>query len=217
MLPNWVKRLDDNPWRTNTYVLFGGTQALVVDPAVPPDEIRKVLGGRRVFGVLLTHPHVDHMLTLREVLEEFSAPLFAGEEAEEALLNSALNLSAYTEGEPLEGFEPEVPLGDGDILGFVGLEFEVLEVPGHAPGSICLLERKKKVALTGDLLFAESVGRTDLPGGSDEALAESLSRLVELLDDDWLILPGHGPEATFREIKRLNPLLWEYTRKLRGS
>ena len=210
----WI-RLEAGEFRTNTYILISEEKALIVDPAAPAEEIRRCLGSAEPVGVVLTHPHFDHMLTLEEAREEFKIPLMAAEGAEEFLGDPELNLSLYA-GREITAEPPEITLADGDAVGVGALEFQVLLTPGHSPASLCLLEFSERIALTGDLLFAESVGRTDLPGGSEEELTRSLRRLLRLIDDSWLILPGHGPEALLKDVKVYNPLLWEYVRKLKG-
>ncbi len=210
----WI-RIEAGEFRTNTYILISEGKALIVDPAAPTEEIRRRLGDAEPVGVVLTHPHFDHMLTLEEVRREFGVSLMAAEGAEEFLRNPELNLSIYA-GIEITAEPPEITLADGDAVGVGALEFQVLLTPGHSPASLCLLEFSEKIVLTGDLLFAESVGRTDLPGGSEEELGRSLKRLVGLIGDSWLILPGHGPEARFKDVKVYNPLLWEYVRKLKG-
>jgi glyoxylase-like metal-dependent hydrolase (beta-lactamase superfamily II) len=138
-------------------------------------------------------------------MEATGAGLLVHREAA-AGLEEAVEHSLAMTGRPLP--PPPAPTGflaDGDTVGPDGLAFRVVHSPGHSPGSICLLG--EGILISGDVIFAGSVGRTDLPGGSTELLQRSIAKVLRGLDDSVRILPGHGPETTVGRERRTNPFL----------
>jgi len=116
-----------------------------------------------------------------------------------------LNLSFYDDVSEVGGIVPDRLLKEGDTISVGNISFKVLHTPGHTPGSICLLSQRE--VFTGDTLFAGSVGRTDLPGGSVEQLKNSLNNKILNLPDHLIIYPGHGPSTTMEHEKKFNPYL----------
>lgn len=203
-----IRRRQSNPeFGSNCYLIGDRVtgEAILVDPSVSAEVMADMMEGFQVLGIVLTHCHFDHMMALNEAIELTSAPVMVGREDALGLTDPSINLSTFV-GRLLKCPGPDNILASGDIVSCGRWRFGVIETPGHTPGSICLVCQEARVIITGDTLFADSVGRTDLPRGNEEELARSL-RLITNLDNDLRVLPGHGPEAFLWEIKEINPFL----------
>lgn len=192
---------------TNCYFIWDSRrEALVVDPGDDAQTILAALhrDGLTVSAVVLTHAHFDHMLAAQEICDATGAPLWVGAGDEAALADKMKNLSAVFGGAETVALHADRLLREGDVLTAGGYALTVWETPGHTPGSICLIGTR--VALTGDTLFAGSIGRVDFPGGDMTAMERSLQRLKDL-PDELRIYPGHGPASTIGYEKNCNPYL----------
>ena len=195
------------PWQTNAYLVWDGRSpdALVLDPgmgAAEPLLERVVANGLRLHLIANSHGHIDHVFD--------NAPLMRGSGAPLAIHpDDAYRLSASNN----HGFEMEravatIDLREGEQLRIGDLVFDVLHLPGHTEGSVCLYEQRAALLLAGDVLFAGTYGRTDLPGGDDGAMVASLARLARELPLGVRVLPGHGPETTMeRELPWLQRIV----------
>ena len=183
------------PWATNAYLVWDGrsTDALVLDPgmgAAQPLVERVAATGLRLHLIANSHGHIDHIFD--------NAPLKAATGAPLAIHpDDAYRLN----GRNSYGFEvapatADRDLREGDQVRIGDLVFDVLHTPGHSEGSVCLYEERRGILLAGDVLFAGSYGRTDLPGGNDEQMVASLARLARDIRPSVRVLPGHGPETT---------------------
>lgn len=195
----------DNSFETNCWLLGAdGTQdAVVVDPGFSPERVRAMLEaeGRRAVAVFATHGHFDHI---------GSAATFCGDDLPFFIHQS--DAGALTD--PLAwGAGPQVPpvpvkdvrtVGDGDVLSFADFRIEVMHTPGHTPGSVCL--RTDAVVLSGDLVFAGTIGRSDFPNSSSADMERSLDRFLQI-PDPTDVLPGHGPRTTVGRERERNPFL----------
>lgn len=200
---------------TNCYVLRGGSgrtaPATLIDPGGDaPRIINHVEGlGLEVRTVLLTHGHSDHLEALPGILARWPAAQVGISAKDRPMLGDrALNLSAFV-GTPVEVRPQAVNLlSGGDLLELDGLSIEVIPSPGHTPGGLCYFHPspRQPVLFSGDTLFAGSVGRTDLPGGSAGDLLASLKRLAQL-PPETLVYPGHGEATSIRAELRTNPYL----------
>jgi glyoxylase-like metal-dependent hydrolase (beta-lactamase superfamily II) len=158
-------------------------------------------------AILITHCHADHIAAVAELKRKFPSAVLCVPAAEAHWLSRpALNLS-YFLGSPVKAPEAERLVADGDIIAFGGIAFEALLCPGHSPGGACYLAREAGILFAGDVLFAGSIGRGDLPGGDGRLLVESIRRKLFALPPDIRVLPGHGPETTIGEEKGSNPFL----------
>jgi glyoxylase-like metal-dependent hydrolase (beta-lactamase superfamily II) len=198
-----AQRLTLGPLDTNCWLVDDGADGpvLVVDPADDGAEILEAVGSRQVAAVVLTHGHFDHLGAVRDVVEATGAPVVVHRDDAESMTSSSGN------GGALFGFTETAPVADrtvrdGDTIAAGGVELDVIHTPGHTPGSICLLGGG--VLLSGDTLFAGSIGRTDFPGGDMASMRRSIARLASL-PDETRVCPGHGPETTIGRERRVNP------------
>ena len=198
----------------NCYVVAParGAECVIVDPGQDAQQgIDELLVRYRLkpIAVLLTHGHIDHMWSVAPVCGAKGIPAYVHPDDRELLADPAKGLS-LTVGQQLFGgitfTEPDDvrELADGSALSLAGLEFTVRHTPGHTPGSVTF--GSENGLFTGDLLFAGSIGRTDLPGGDHQVMLRSLARTLTL-PDDTLVLPGHGPQTTIGAERRTNPFL----------
>jgi hydroxyacylglutathione hydrolase len=183
------------PWRANAYLVWDGTSsdALVVDPgmgAAPLLVDRIAANGLRLHLIADSHGHIDHIFDNAALQRAAHAPIAI--HPDDAHRLGGQNAYGFT----VEASRAERDLRGGDQLRIGDLVFDVLHTPGHTEGSVCLYEERAGLLLSGDVLFAGSYGRTDLPGGNDEAMVASLTRLSAELPAATRVLPGHGPETT---------------------
>jgi hydroxyacylglutathione hydrolase len=196
---------------TNCYVLGceRTRQAIVIDPGDDPADILEVLGRHHLSleRLIATHAHFDHLLAVRALQEATGAPFYLSS-ADRPLLDTqrrtAIAWIGRDPGAPPEvhgDITPGVPVVAGD------LSLEVRRSPGHSPGGVILVDHGGRRALTGDTVFAGSIGRADLPGGNLEVLLESIRGQILTLPDDYVLLPGHGPSSTVLQERTSNPFL----------
>lgn len=204
-----VDQLPLGPLGTNCYVVRSDAtpaEAVVVDPSGDATELRLTLArlGATCKAILVTHGHFDHLLGVADLAEGTGAPVYmpAGEREK---LESPSGLTPI--GVPLKPYQPDHLLEGGETIQAAGIEFEVLSVPGHSPGHIAFAADGS--LFSGDVLFAGSVGRTDLPGSDWETLLGSIRMLVEHLPPETVVYPGHGPITTLGEELARNPFLAE--------
>ncbi|MEA3507316.1 MAG: MBL fold metallo-hydrolase [Synergistota bacterium] len=202
-----VKRFPLGMLWTNAWLLCADGHCVLVDPGGDPLEVRRWLESHGLFldGVFLTHGHADHIAGLEAIRDMATGGAAIHAEDASMLLNPEENLSASM-GAPCTCRPAERILSDGDVLKDVGLTWEVIHTPGHTPGSVCFMvsSGEDRVLVSGDTLFAGSIGRTDLPGGSDRCMRMSLDRIARL-EPPMRVLPGHGPETTLENERRSNP------------
>ncbi|MGR3310979.1 MAG: MBL fold metallo-hydrolase [Candidatus Brocadiales bacterium] len=220
-----IKTLNVGPLQCCCYVVFNeqSCEAIVIDPGGDVEIITDYIKKNKLKPLLLinTHGHGDHIggnLELKEVFPEIKICIHADDE--QMLTHPAKNLS-FIGGVPYKSPPAECVLKHGDIVGVDGCKFKVLHTPGHTPGGICLLStsnessvgshesklKTQSVLFSGDTLFAQGIGRTDLPGGSQETLMESIRDKILTLDDNTIVYPGHGPSSTVAEEKANNPFI----------
>ncbi len=183
------------PWQTNAYLVWDGLteDALVVDPGMGAAETltqRAIANGLRVHVIANSHGHVDHIFDNAALKAATGAPLAI--HPDDGYRLAGENVYGFV----IEPSSAERELRDGEQLRIGDLVFDILHTPGHTEGSVCLYEEGRALLLSGDVLFAGSYGRTDLPGGSDELMVASLARLAHEMPDAVRVLPGHGAETT---------------------
>jgi len=199
------------PFDTNCVMLWEKPcEAWLVDPGGSAEALFNFMArhGIQPAGIVLTHGHCDHIGALDAVLEAFPVPVWMrGADAKWAFLPVNSIPGCYPAPPSRPAALAEIPAE----LALGGIAARVVSTPGHTPGSVCLYFPGDGLLLTGDTLFAGSVGRTDLPGGDTAALMESLRGLSEL-PAPTLVIPGHGPTTTLREEMESNPHLEEALR-----
>ena len=201
--------------QTNCYLVVdrAGRDAVLIDPADegPAIEVMQKEANAQIKGILLTHGHFDHMTAAREAAESFRTQIYASEAERELLADERMNCS-YMGAKRLT-LEADVWLKDGEVLTFGAISVKAISTPGHTKGGMCYYFEGCDVLISGDTLFFETVGRTDLPTGNSSAIIESVNKKLMVLPEDTLVLPGHGSQTTIGYEKRNNPYLndniWE--------
>lgn len=182
--------------------------ALVVDPGDDIPEIEQLLGrrGLAVAKILFTHAHFDHIGRAAQLKRSTGAPTWL-HKLEIPVLKSLDQQAVWIGVEPGEQVKIDHYYDEGDIVEFAGYEFQVLFTPGHSPGSVSFYIPSLQRLIAGDVLFRDSIGRTDLPGGDTQQLLDSIRDKVLTLPDDTAVFPGHGPSTTIGRERRQNPFL----------
>jgi hydroxyacylglutathione hydrolase len=209
---------------TNCYILApsAGEECVIIDPGQDAEAgVEEVLREHRLkpVAVILTHGHIDHIWSVAPVCGARDVPAFIHPQDRGLLTDPARGLSLSV-GQQLFGgltfTEPDDvrELADGAVLELAGLELTVDHAPGHTPGSVTFRapdgdQGDREVLFSGDLLFAGSIGRTDLPGGDYPTIMTSLSRVCLPLPDETVVLPGHGAQTTIGRERATNPFLAE--------
>jgi hydroxyacylglutathione hydrolase len=207
-----IESVESKPFAQISYILWrqGRHDALVIDPGFDPDSILAILAanGRRPAAILNTHGHADHIAGNEAMKEAFpDAPLIIGRNEAFLLRDPEANLSAPF-GLPIASPAAERLVDDGERIDLAGFQLEVREIPGHSPGSVVFVcaEFDPPFVFGGDVLFAGSIGRTDL-GGDMPQLLEGIRTKLFPLPDRAVIYPGHGRPTTIGEEKRSNPFV----------
>lgn len=201
-----IERLEVGPLLTNCYILKSGEEMAVIDPGgdapVILERAEKLSGV--VKFVINTHGHIDHIAANAEVVEKTKAKVLIHQLDAANFESPAVNLSAMM-GVTIKLAQPSRFLVEGDEVVIGKQTLRVIHTPGHTPGSICLLG--PDYAFTGDTLFLDSIGRVDLPGGSEKEMLASLVRLQGLLRRETMLYPGHGRTGSFGRALLINPFL----------
>lgn len=194
---------------TNCYIVYreDWKRGVIVDPG---DNGKYILNMCRELGVtpeavVLTHGHFDHISAVEEIRRAFAGiDVYAAEKEAGLLEDPGLNLSAaFGTGISVRATRL---MRDGDILELAGLRWKVMETPGHTAGSVCFLMEGEEVVISGDTLFAESLGRTDFPTGSAAEIVKSITGRLFVLPEDTMVYPGHGEATTIGHEKMYNPV-----------
>ena len=203
-----VLQLEVGSLGTNCYIAFceKTKKAVVIDPGGDAARILALVNreGLAVEAIINTHGHADHVLANVKVQEGTGAPIWIHSADADMLGSGSRNLSAYMGASTACGAADRL-LADGEVLTIGDFTLKVLHTPGHTPGGISLLS--DKVVFVGDTLFAESIGRTDFPGGSYSQLIQSIKTKLMVLDDDVKAFSGHGPATTIGWERRQNPFI----------
>lgn len=196
------------PIEANCYILADELthNCVLIDPgeAAPVLDLVKAKG-YTLKSILLTHGHFDHCMGVADILQQQKCDVMIHGDDEELINGSSGYISAMQYG--LKPFAASRLLKDGDEIELDSIHLKVISTPGHTKGGVCYLDEKDKVIFTGDTLFCESIGRTDLHGGSMNALASSVLDTLFSLSEEYTAYPGHGQETSIAHEKKYNPLV----------
>lgn len=183
-------------------------ECIVIDPGGDAKRVFERVTERKLHirQILLTHGHIDHVLSVAELRRLSGAPVLMHED-DIALLEMMPTQAGWLAMEAPEVAYPDAPLVNGQIVGIPALPAQVLHTPGHSKGSVGFYFDAIKLLVAGDTLFAGSVGRTDLPGGNAAELIHSIQSQLMVLPDEVRVIAGHGPATSIGEEKHFNPYL----------
>ena len=197
-----------NDFAENSYILHDAGEAYIIDPGSNTVALRETVDekGLTVKGILLTHGHYDHVNGINTLLETYDVPVYIHESDRDFLFDPGLNLSIHMGGASqrfkLEAKDKLVTFTEKDTFQLGNETITVSHTPGHTRG--CVLFHYKDIIFTGDTLFRETVGRTDLPTGDEHALKASITRMGRTIDLNTVLYPGHGPRTTMAHEKLHN-------------
>lgn len=202
-----------NPFQENTYVLSNETgEAIIIDPgcyfSAEWEELKNQLEAKRLrpIQLLFTHCHLDHVFGMGWVAKHFSLVPALHKEEEKVLEMAPVAGAKY--GLTFDSYKGTTRfIKEGETISLGEDTLDVLFTPGHSPGSICFYNVKQGIVIGGDVLFKDSIGRTDLPGGNHEHLLNSISTQLFVLPDETIVYPGHGGPTTIGYEKKHNPFL----------
>jgi hydroxyacylglutathione hydrolase len=208
-----IRRFVFNSFGVNTYVLSDASgKCLVIDPACQgrkeESELSEYITGNNLepVGMVNTHFHVDHVLGNNFICHTFNLRPQCHKGCK-MFWETASEFGAVFGIKVENLIIPRDFIAEGDRIGFGNSSVDVLYTPGHADGSICLVNHDERYVIAGDVLFRDSIGRTDLPTGNFDVLYQSITEKLFTLPDDYIVYPGHGPETSIGYEKLNNPFL----------
>ena len=207
-----VKSFTFNDYQENTYLVIKDGKCIIIDPGNYYDnentQIKNFIEENFLtpLFILITHVHIDHVLGIKYLSDEYLIDTYIPKSELDFHYNMINYASMF--GFEKYGHQNNVKLiDDSSKLTFLEIPIEILSLPGHSPGHLGFYFREDKLCFSGDVLFKNSIGRTDLPGGSYDVLIKSIKNKLFLLGDDDIVFPGHGPKTTIYEEKKNNPFL----------
>ncbi len=207
-----IRTLVLGEYQTNSYVLTAGDdtdKCLIIDTGLENSEMINYIKEMNLTpeALILTHGHADHIAGVPDIRENWpDISVVIHKDDAEMLTNATMNLSALT-GMSFTTDPAEIILESAEKITFAGIEFDVLETPGHTPGGISLYCSEEGVLFSGDTLFSESIGRSDFPGGNHNKLISSIKEQLMTLPGQTKVYPGHGDMTTVSQEKAHNPFL----------
>lgn len=208
-----VNTLIFNDFSENTYVIFDETnEAVIIDPGCFYEKEKNALvqyferKNLKPVKIINTHCHIDHVLGVDFLKEKYGIEFYASKKDEyifDFLLVSAKMYGLAVDKAP----KIDKYIAEGDIISFGNSELKILDVPGHTLGHIAFYSEKEKFVITGDVIFKDSIGRTDLPGGDLDILLDSIKNKLFLLGEDFTVFPGHGEPTNIGTEMMHNPFL----------
>ena len=208
-----IKTITCNPFQENTYIVYNNEkQALIIDPGMYfPDEedlVFSFIEQEQLIPVSLlnTHCHIDHVFGIEAVLKRYSIP-YLFHEKERPVFDRVGDMAKMFGLRDMHLPEPNGYIREGEHVMLGNHAFKILFTPGHSPGSICFYHEAQGILLDGDVLFQQSIGRTDLPGGDYNTLMHSITTQLLTLPDTVMVYSGHGPATSIGLEKMNNPFL----------
>ncbi|MGE0067240.1 MAG: MBL fold metallo-hydrolase [Solirubrobacterales bacterium] len=205
-----VEMLTVGPVAENCFLLreAGSDKLLIVDPGEEADRILAAVAatGAEVEAILITHCHFDHIGAVTPVAAATGAPVYCPE-LEVPVLADIMSYVPWPGFGPFESYDADETVAGGETLELAGLEIDVVHTPGHSPGHVTYAIRGEDALFSGDVLFKESVGRTDLPGGDAPTLLASIGNLLDGFPDESVVYPGHMTTTTLGAERASNPFL----------
>lgn len=210
-----IKTLSLGPLGTNCYIISKNEKCLIVDPGGDALVVKDYLKEHNLEpeAILLTHAHFDHIGAVDDLRKTYQLDVYLHENEKDWLEKPELNRSSFyfDEASAIVTDPPEHLIEQGKMtLG--PFTFEVVHTPGHSPGSVSFIFKEEKFVVSGDVLFQQGIGRTDLPGGNIEQLAASIVDVLYQLPDDFEVFPGHGPSTVIGDEKEMNPFTLQFYR-----
>jgi len=195
-----IKRFILSNYRSNCYIVYENEKAFVIDPGFESSDVINFIENNnlKLEGIYLTHGHIDHVGGVKQIKDMTGVTVYAPIKDKIWLENSPYNRLGYV-------IPVDVWVKDLDVLNFLDQEFTVYETPGHSEGGTVLYSNQ--VLFSGDTLFFETIGRTDIPFASFSVIEESLKRIFKLFDDHTSVYPGHGRPTTIGHEKQFNPFV----------
>ena len=186
----------------------GADMALMIDPGEEADRLLAAAEaiGVRIEAVLLTHTHFDHVGAVAPVAKATGAPVYCPE-IEAPVLRDIMAFVPFPGFGPYESYDPDHLVKGGERLQLAGLDIDVLFTPGHSPGHVSFSIPDEQALFSGDVLFQQSIGRTDLPGGDTKTLLDTIAGLMDRLPDETRVFPGHMGTTSLGDERRSNPFL----------
>lgn len=200
-----VKRFTSRMLGANTYILYNNNIGIIIDPCTKVGIIQEFCedNNLKIVKIVLTHCHIDHTLYLNEYIDAFDVEFAIHKD------DNSYNMDQNLNGARLFGMKKafksaDLLLIDNDLVKIGDSEVKIIATPGHSPGSICIFG--DNLLISGDTLFNLSIGRSDLPGGNQAELIQSLEKIMQL-PDDTIVYPGHGTFTTIKFERENNPFL----------
>jgi hydroxyacylglutathione hydrolase len=208
-----IQTFEFNDFQVNTYLLYDETSdCIIIDPGcIRPHEqiqITAFISQHKLHpvGLYNTHTHVDHIAGNKFIAETYNLGLLV-HRAGLSFLHSAKGYGVAFGLDNIESVDPSGFIDEGDIISFGNSSLSILYTPGHADGSVCFYSEKENFVIVGDVLFCDSIGRTDFPTGNFDLLMESIKTKLFTLPGETLVYPGHGPTTTIGYEKENNPFI----------
>lgn len=211
-----VETLSLGPIGTNCYIVSKNKECLIFDPGAQPEVIEKYIADNELEpkAILLTHAHFDHIGAVDAIRKQYGIEVYLHAAESDWLEKPELNRSVLFFGEAgaVRTAKPDhlIDVGTWDIGSF---SFEVVHTPGHSPGSVSYIFHDEKVVISGDTLFNQGIGRTDLPEGNFQQLMISIFNELYTLAEEFVVYPGHGPSTTIGSEKYSNPFTIQVSRE----
>ena len=199
-----------SPFQQNCSIIWDDNKnAAIIDAGDNAGKIIQFVESQnlKIEKLLITHGHLDHIMAVEKVRDHFGVEVYGSHKSDQPLFEELPQMCEMFGIPPVNGFLPDHWLNEGDKISVGSLNFDIRHLPGHAPGHIGFFDFENKIAFTGDVLFKDSIGRTDLYMGNLDQLLKTIRTKMFDLDDDFIIIAGHGSHTTIGREKIHNPFL----------